>query len=193
MTVSTIEPTPAAVRRGANALQRLVQHFASLRPVAMVFRHTFHHVDRWLFGVLRGHTLSSVLGGVPEILLTTTGARTGESRTVPLVGITLADGTTAVIGTRWGSQHEPAWSHNLTAIPDATIERRGGERSAVVARRVPHGAEYEAIMAAADRVYLGFARYRRRISRRDVPVYVLEPVAAGDRTSSGGHTAGQVL
>jgi deazaflavin-dependent oxidoreductase (nitroreductase family) len=192
MTATTIERVPAAGRRRANAVQRLVQHFASLRPVAMVFRHTFHHVDRWLFGVLGGHTLSSVLGGVPEILLTTTGARTGKSRTVPLVGIGLADGTTAVVGTRWGSQHEPGWSHNLTAVPEAVIERRGGERSAVVARRVPRGAEYEAIMAAADTVYLGFARYRGRITRRDVPVYVLAPAAATDRASSGGHAAGTI-
>lgn len=187
MTVVTI---PGGARHEANALQRLVQHVASLRPVAAVFRHTFHHVDRWLLGVLGGHTLSSVVGGIPEILLTTTGARSGQSRTVPLVGVALADGMTAVIGTRWGSQHEPGWSHNLTANPLAAIERRG-ERTAVVARRVPHGAEYDSIMAAADDIYVGFARYRRRISRRDVPVYVLEPVSA-ERKISGGPTAGKL-
>jgi deazaflavin-dependent oxidoreductase (nitroreductase family) len=162
-------------RPQANALQRGMQHVASLRPVAAVFRHTFHHVDRWLFGLLRGHTLSSILAGVPQILLTTSGARTGMSRTVPLVGIHLADGTTAVVGTRWGSQHDPGWSYNLTADPNAMIEW-GGERSRVITRRLERNAEYDAIMAAADKAYVGFASYRRRISRRDVPVYVLRPV-----------------
>jgi deazaflavin-dependent oxidoreductase (nitroreductase family) len=189
MTVVTVKG--AVGRRHANALQRVVQHVASLRPVAAVFRHTFHHVDRWLFGVLHGHTMSSVLGGVPEILLTTTGARSGRSRTVPLVGVELADGTTAVIGTRWGSQHEPGWSHNLTANPEAVIERRG-DRTAVVARRVRPGAVYEAVMAAADDVYSGFARYRRRISRREVPVYVLAPTTAPARPGGGGHMAGKL-
>jgi hypothetical protein len=40
---------------------------------------------------------------------------------------------------------------------------------------VLHGDEYDAITTIADHVYLGFARYRR-ISRREVPIYVLQPV-----------------
>ena len=64
----------------ANPVQRLIQHVASLRPVAFVFRHTLHHLDRALLPVLRGRTLSSVLAGVPNIMLTTTGARTGRCR-----------------------------------------------------------------------------------------------------------------
>ena len=96
-----------------NVVQRAIQHAAAIRPVAAVFRHTFHHVDRWLLGPLGGRTLSSVLAGVPNILLTTTGARTGQARTVPLIGLIREDGATAVVGTRWGSQHEPAWAINL--------------------------------------------------------------------------------
>src|SRR6187200_1127531 len=98
----------AAGGRGANVVQRV----ASLRPVAAMFRLTFHHLDRRLFARFGGRTLSGVLGGVPELLLTTTGARSGRSRTVPLVGIGLADGSVAVVGTRWGSHREPGWSHN---------------------------------------------------------------------------------
>jgi deazaflavin-dependent oxidoreductase (nitroreductase family) len=190
MTVQSTKPTLHAHQQ-PNLLQPLVQHMASVRPVAAVFRHTFHHVDRWLYRPLGGRGLSSILGGVPEILLTTTGARSGQQRTVPLVGIELSDGTTAVIGTRWGSQHEPAWSHNLAANAHAEVESHG-QRHAVVARRVLVGPEYESIMAAADEVYLGFARYRPRITAREVPVYVLEPVTPADRKSSGGATAGKI-
>jgi deazaflavin-dependent oxidoreductase (nitroreductase family) len=173
MTVPAINPAVRSKRDHANALQRIVQHVASWRPVAAVFRHTFHHVDRRLFRVLGGRGLSSVLGGVPEILLTTTGARSGQRRTVPLVGIDLPDGRVAVIGTRWGSQHEPGWSHNLTANPHADVERHGRHHT-VVARRVPPGPEYDAIMDAADSIYIGFASYRPRITRRDIPIYVLD-------------------
>jgi deazaflavin-dependent oxidoreductase (nitroreductase family) len=182
-TPTAITALPTVRRRRANLAQRLVQQVASLRPLAAVFRHTFHHVDGVLVGPRGGRTLSSVLGGVPELLLTTTGARSGRSRTVPLIDVRLPEGATAVVGTRWGSQHEPGWSHNLRADPRAVIDR-GGERTAVVAREVAAGAEYESIMAVADEVYAGFTRYRRRITRREVPVYVLEPVdavAAGSR------------
>jgi deazaflavin-dependent oxidoreductase (nitroreductase family) len=139
----------------------------------------------------RRRGLSSVLGGVPEILLTTTGARTGRQRTVPLVGIDLSDGTTAIVGTRWGAQHEPGWSHNLTANPYAKIEHPG-QGHTVVARRVPPGAEYDAIMSVADKMYLGFARYRPRITQREIPIYVLKPAPAADPTGSSPATARKI-
>ncbi len=158
-----------------NRLQRAIQHVASIRPVAAIFRHTFHHVDRWAIGPLRGRTLSGVLAGVPNILLTTTGVRSGTARTVPLIGLPLDDGGTAIVGTRWGSEHNPGWFYNLTNDPHAVIHR-GDEQIDVVARRVLEDAEYDRIMHQADEVYVGFARYRRRITRRNVPVFVLEPV-----------------
>jgi deazaflavin-dependent oxidoreductase (nitroreductase family) len=163
----------ATTVRTPNRVQRVMQHIASLRPVAAVFRHTFHHIDRWGLGLLRGRTLSSVLAGVPNILLTTTGAQTGRPRTVPLVGVPLDGGATALVGTRWGSEHNPGWSYNLMKEPRAVVER-DGQRFDVVARRVVDGDEYAAIMRRADQVYVGFAKYRRRITRRDVPVFVLE-------------------
>jgi deazaflavin-dependent oxidoreductase (nitroreductase family) len=163
-----------------NRFQRTIQHIASLRPVAAVFRHTFHHVDRWSLGPLRGRTLSGVLAGVPNNMLTTTGARTGRSRTVPLIGLPVAGGGTAIVGTRWGSEHHPGWYHNLTSDPRALVQR-GADRIEVVARRVPVGGEYDAIMRQADAVYVGFPRYRRRISGRAVRVFVLEPVSEESR------------
>lgn len=159
-----------------NRVQRTMQHIASLRPVAAVFRRTFHHFDRWALGLLRGRTLSGVVAGVPNIMLTTTGARTGRARTVPLIGLPVAGGGTAIVGTRWGSEHNPGWFHNLTSDPRAVVQR-GDERIDVVARRVPEGGEYDAIMRQADAVYVGFPKYRRRISRRAVPVFVLEPLS----------------
>jgi deazaflavin-dependent oxidoreductase (nitroreductase family) len=150
----------------------MIQRIASLRPVAAVFRHTFHHIDRWGLAALRGRTLSGVLAGVPNIMLTTTGAKSGKARTVPLVGVPLDAGAIAVIGTRWGSQHNPGWSYNLANDPRAVVER-GGTRIEVAARRVEDPDEYDAIMRRADDVYVGFAKYRRRISRRTVPIFVL--------------------
>jgi len=159
-----------------NAVQRTMQRLASLRPVAFVFRHTFHHIDRAAVGLLRGRTVSGIVAGVPNIMLTSTGAHTGRHRTVPLVGIDVAGGV-AIVGTRFGSPHHPGWYHNLLADPRAVMVRRD-EAVDVVARPVVPGAEYDAIMSAADRVYSGFPAYRRRISARTIPVFVLQPVPA---------------
>ena len=165
MIASTTAPTP-------NLAQRLIQHVASMRPVAAVFRHTFHHIDRWTRGALRGRTLSGILAGVPNVMLTTTGAKSGKARTVPVVGVPVDGGAIAVVGTRWGSQHNPGWSYNLVANPHAVVER-SGERIEVEARRVDDAEEYDTIMRRADEVYVGFAKYRRRVTRRSVPIFVL--------------------
>ena len=84
-----------------------------------------------------------------------------------MIGLPVPGGT-AIVGTRWGSEQNPGWFHNLTSDPRAVVER-GDERIDVVARRVPEGGEYDAIMRQADRVDVGFAKYRRRISSRAVP------------------------
>ena len=179
-TRSGVEPTGDSVLATPprpNLVQRAMQQIASWRPVAFVFRHTFHHVDRWSLRLLRGRTLSSILAGVPNIMLTTTGARTGSRRTVPLIGLPITGGI-AIVGTRWGSQHQPGWFHNLSRDPRASV-RRDGTDIDVVARQVPEGPEYDAIMGLADRVYVGFPRYRSRVSRRSIPVFVLEPASPG--------------
>ncbi len=158
----------------ANVVQRTMQRVASTRPVAFVFRHTFHHIDRASYRLLGHHTVSGFVAGVPNIMLTTTGARTGRRRTVPLVGVPTDHGV-AVVGTRFGSPHHPAWFYNLLADPRAELQQPGGTTSAVVAREVTDGDEYDAIMRAADATYSGFPVYRRRITSRRIPVFVLQP------------------
>ena len=157
----------------ANWVQRTMQRFAALRPVASVFRHTFHHLDKALYRVLGHRTVSGIIAGVPNIMLTTTGAKSGRPRTVPLVGLPV-DGGVAVIATRWGSATNPGWAYNLDHDPHASMDRDGTHTS-VTARRVEDGAEYETIFGGARDVYLGFPKYRRRITSRDVPIFVLEP------------------
>jgi deazaflavin-dependent oxidoreductase (nitroreductase family) len=156
-----------------NRFQRAMQRFASLRPVSFAFRHTLHHLDRLTARRLRGWTVSGALAGIPSIRLTTTGARTGLARTVPLLGLPV-DGALAVIGTRFGSEHHPAWVHNLEHDPRALVEARG-VTTPVLARAVSDGPEYDEIMRRADLAYAGFRHYRRRITSRRIPIFVLEP------------------
>jgi deazaflavin-dependent oxidoreductase (nitroreductase family) len=81
---------------------------------------------------LSGGRVGGKVGRAPVLLLTTTGRRSGEPRTTPVVY--LADGANAIlIDTNAGNERLPAWSHNLKANPEAEVER-GRSRQAVRAR-----------------------------------------------------------
>ncbi len=62
-----------------------------------------------------------LLAGLPVIMLTTTGAKSGLPRPMPLVGIPMGDDV-AVIGSNYGQERTPGWVHNLLANPAATVD-----------------------------------------------------------------------
>lgn len=68
-----------------------------------------------------GSSVSSLPAGTPLLLLTTTGARTGQQRTTPLGFVVEADHYYVNGAVRGASRH-PAWYHNLLAHPDVTVE-----------------------------------------------------------------------
>lgn len=78
--------------------------------------------DRFVGRLTRGRLVA--LGLVPSLLLTTTGRRSGEPRTTPLLCIPAEDAL-LVVGSNWGGPRHPAWALNLLANPDATVTRRG--------------------------------------------------------------------
>ncbi len=159
--------------RPANGAQRVFQRGASTRAGAWLFSKTAHHLDRALLRVTHGRTaLATVVAGLPIITVTTTGARSGVPRPLPLLGIPI-DGDLALIGTNFGQTNTPGWVHNLEAHPSARVAY--GDRSVdVTARRAtPH--ETDEALDAAARVYPGYDKYRERITGREVKVFVLTP------------------
>ncbi len=62
----------------------------------------------------------------PMLLLTTTGARTGQPRTSPMMFASLS-GRTIIIGSNMGAPKHPDWYHNLVANPTVTVEADGEE------------------------------------------------------------------
>jgi deazaflavin-dependent oxidoreductase (nitroreductase family) len=123
-----------------------------------------------VYRMTRGRVLGKI-GRAPVLLLTSTGRRTGQSRTAPV--LFLRDGgRVVVIGSNAGNTHAPAWSHNLKAHPEAEIEIRG-ERSLVRAR-VAEGEERSELWQKMNAQYDGFDDYEQRTSR-DISVFVLEP------------------
>jgi len=110
------------------------------------------------------------------VLLSTTGARSGDQRTTPLMFH--RDGERLiVIASKGGAPDNPAWYYNLKAHPEAAVEiaTDSGIATLDVRAREAEGEERERIWT--DRVAMapGFGEYQKQTSRR-IPVMVLEPI-----------------
>jgi deazaflavin-dependent oxidoreductase (nitroreductase family) len=158
----------------ANAAQKAMRRLAASGPGSWLFARVLHHIDRPVYRLTRGrYTLSSLLSGLPVVLLTTTGARSGRPRTVPLLGLPTVEGL-AVIASNFGQHQHPGWYHNLRANPEGFVAVAG------------HTRRFRAVAADDDRrrriweeglrVYPGFSQYERRAPNRRIAVFVLEPV-----------------
>lgn len=107
--------------------------------------------------------------GRPMLLLSTTGARSGEPRTTPLV--CLPDGERWLIfASKAGAPTHPAWYHNLVAHPDATIEV--GSETVPVSATVLTGEERDRLYAKQAAALPAFAEYQANTTRR-IPVVAL--------------------
>jgi F420H(2)-dependent quinone reductase len=118
-----------------------------------------------------GGRLMGKVGRAPVLLLTTTGRRSGQKRTAPVVY--LADGeNVVVINTNAGNARIPAWSLNLKAKPEGEVEV--GRRRYPVRARIAEGEERERLWREHNEQYAGFERYEAQLSR-EISVIVLEP------------------
>lgn len=118
-------------------------------------------------------------------LLTTTGARTGERRTVPL-GYLEVGGKPVVVASAMGAPRNPGWYHNIRRDPAVTVEV-GTDRYRAMAA-IPDGEEYERLFAEVVALEPGYGDYQARTTRR-IPVVVLhrlDPEPGADRVKGMG-------
>lgn len=121
-----------------------------------------------------GGRVGGKVGRGPVLLLTTTGRRSGEKRTAPVLYLE-DDGRLSVIDTNAGNTRVPAWSLNLDANPEAEVQVRG--RKIAVRARPAEGAEREDLWRKHNQQYAGFDDYKEILpADRPITVYVLEPV-----------------
>jgi len=100
--------------------------------------------------------------GAPLLLLTTTGAKSGEPRTAPMMYRSEGE-RMFVFASKAGAPTNPDWYHNLVATPEMTVEV-GVERFSARATEVT-GAERDRIYAAHATEYPGFAEYEAKTDR----------------------------
>jgi len=124
---------------------------------------------------LTGGAVGGTVRGLPVLLLTTTGRKSGKSRTVPL-GY-LKDGATYVIIASYAGQPKnPAWFFNLQDHPEATIQVKRLEMrvNAETANPEKRGELWARLMQVAP----GYANYQERTDR-EIPMVILHPVDEG--------------
>jgi deazaflavin-dependent oxidoreductase (nitroreductase family) len=155
----------------ANAFHRLMLKFIATKAGVAIFRPTAHHLDRVVTKLTGGRTsAASIVTGVPAVMLTTIGAKSGEPRTVAVYGIPHPDGL-AVIASNFGGAKHPAWYHNLKANPHATVSVEGDTWDAV-ARVAPPG-ERDEIYANGVEIYPGWRKYEITAGERHIEAFVL--------------------
>jgi deazaflavin-dependent oxidoreductase (nitroreductase family) len=135
--------------------------FASTHAGSWIIR-SLTPLDRYV--IERSGGRYTVLGplGAPTMLLTMTGALTGQSRTTPLLFARDGDDI-LVAGSNFGQEHHPAWSKNLIVHPDATV-KIGGTAVPVTAELLS-GDEAQAGFEKMIEVAPVYAEYRNRTAR----------------------------
>lgn len=159
----------------SGALRRLVRRTAATRPMAMLYGVIQQRLDQLVYRLTRGGTTaSSWLAGVEITMLTTTGAKSGKPRTLPV--LCLPEGKDMIlIASNFGRARNPSWYHNLRANPRATIVFDGISRE--VTSRELGGTARERGYRRGEEIYPGFTHYRRWAANRQIPVLRLEPLS----------------
>jgi deazaflavin-dependent oxidoreductase (nitroreductase family) len=106
----------------------------------------------------------------PIVLFTTTGAKSGKKRYVPLMRVE-ENGRYAMVASKGGDPAHPSWYHNVVAHPRVTVQ--DGDEVAELTAREADGAERAHWWELAVRAYPPYAEYQIKTDRL-IPVFVLE-------------------
>lgn len=112
----------------------------------------------------------TTLRGLPVVVLTMRGAKSGKVRKVPLMRVAHA-GAYAAVASLGGAPKNPVWYHNLVANPRVDVQD-GPEHFEMTARELA-GDEKKVWWARAVEAYPDYADYQARTAR-EIPVFVLE-------------------
>ena len=119
-----------------------------------------------------GGETSGAFAGAPLLLLNSTGAKSGEIRTSPVVHTRDGD-RYVIIASKAGADTNPSWYHNLLANPRATIEV--GTETITVEASTAEGDERTRLYDAQAALMPNFAEYAQKTTRQ-IPVFILTPV-----------------
>ncbi len=153
--------------------RQFLQRCVSQPGVTRFFAGFIASIDRPILQISNGRfSPTGYLAGWPIVYLETIGAKSGQKRHTPLIGI--LDGQKIVlIASNFGKSKNPGWYHNLKAYPQARITFRGSTGSYIAheATRV----ELEQYWELSLTTFTGYQLYQER-AQRQIPIMVLEPM-----------------
>ena len=119
----------------------------------------------------KGSTLMD--SGLPCIIVTHVGNRTGGIRKIPLMRVKV-DNSYVLIGSMWGQPKNPVWVYNLRANPEVQI-RDKHEVTEMKVREVSDESERKSLWEASVEAYPPYEEYQAKTDRV-IPVFIAEPV-----------------
>jgi len=159
-----------------NIYHKLIDRLIRTDIGGWLILHLFSPLDKRLMRWTNGIVNSSLGTNFHDnaVLLRCTGAKSGQSRTIPLV-TTLLDGHFVLVASAVGQVKNPAWYYNLKSNPNCSLLVANRGEIACVAHEA-EGAERALAWAAANEQFSGYTVYQGKTKRR-IPVMVLTPVA----------------
>lgn len=164
-------PNAASPVPSPNAFKRMLQRVAATDWFAKVAPTIVPPLDRFVHRITGGRILLAQVM-LPTMMLTTTGAKSGEKRDAPLATIPWQQDY-LVVGSNWGGDKHPAWSYNLIANPEATMSMNGQTHQ--VKATLLNAQEKAEAWPEITRIWPPYDRYVER-SGRDLRVFVLSRI-----------------
>jgi deazaflavin-dependent oxidoreductase (nitroreductase family) len=121
-----------------------------------------------------GGTEGTTMRGMPVIVMTNRGAKSGKLRKTPLMRVE-HDGSYAAVASMGGAPQNPVWYYNVVAEPH--VELQDGTLKQDMAARLVTGAERAQWWERAVEAFPDYADYEKKTDR-EIPVFVLEPLSS---------------
>ena len=165
--IPSVDPT-----KELGAFERGQRRFLLTRAGTWIAMNLSTRLDPLLLRLTVGLVSTGV--AFPIVLVTVTGRKSGEPRTVALVYFTQGD-EVVLIASSFGRTEHPAWYLNLVANPE--VELLGGGVRARYRARETEGAERDRLYGLAEALYSGYGLYAESAGNREIPVLCLSPIA----------------
>jgi len=146
--------------------QMSAEEFAKMRK----FIKPFSKLNVVVYKLTRG-LLMGKFQGRPVMLVTMTGAKTGNKRTIPLMYVPYKDGV-IVVGSQGGAPKSPVWVKSIQQNPDVVVQY-GGKKMELRARQVDDAEKAEVWPTCVEN-YAPYQDYQDRTDR-NIPVFICEP------------------
>jgi len=135
----------------------------------------FTSIHRGIFSATNGRLLGK-MAGMPALILTTTGRKSGQERQTMLTAPIVEDGNVVLVASYGGDDRHPAWFVNLRATPAVKVTMDGTVRD--MTARIADADEKAELWGRITSAYKGYAGYQTKTDR-DIPVVILEPARSG--------------